>query len=626
MTMQPCSTVPACARLSLLLGAWLLMQAACSLDAMPAGGGGNSSQPAAKPQTSSAALHACKVEAGQACSLPACGCPADQTCAPDPNSVAFSLRCQPHSRLRAERCGSDRQCAPGLYCSEAGFCIDLCKADSDCSQKATGVCSALRWRDRAIPARGCAVACDPVTPQEPSGAALACPPGYGCDPVRAGVLDCTKHGDVADAEPSCTSATQCAPGSTCNAGSCVPYCAEDDDCKSVGPKSRCGSPPDRDPLLPYLKVCTPVDATSGGGAKDAGTPDGSKSAGSSSPDAGSPPPAPPVGDCKPGAQGCDDIIPKHCTDAGTWKLEEIQVGRCGAVCNAGDVSCQGTTQRTCGTAGTWEDATVQAGNCGAECTPGNEECTGNTLKRCSDTGVWQMQSVEGGVCDAICTPGQDACRGAGHWICSDAGKWSGGQVQGGSCGAVCTPRESSCNGTTSFVCGWIGQWLPGAIVAGLCGAICSPGDFTCNGTIRLSCNGGVAWTDPVVSTDCGATCNPGSTICDGTALRTCDNNGNWDAGVYSSDCDTRECIPGQRACGLSDNLLYCAPDAAGCYTYSPNAGDVHVQLCNDAGYWEDFTCDGVCNGGAAGLLHYCMVGASVDESGCYGEGICPVSP
>jgi hypothetical protein len=73
--------------------------------------------PRSSTKGSTGDLHDCAVESGQNCSLPACGCSADETCAPDPDSKAFELRCQSFSQLAGETCGDrDGQCAPGSVC------------------------------------------------------------------------------------------------------------------------------------------------------------------------------------------------------------------------------------------------------------------------------------------------------------------------------------------------------------------------------------------------------------------------------------------------------------------------------------------------------------------------------
>lgn len=603
---------------SVLIWIHAVLASGCGVDSrpqmVPLPGG---AQTGRAPGTQSGeALHSCKVEAGQECALPACGCPADQTCAPDYGSKDFMLRCQPHNRFEGEKCGKGQQCAPGLFCSEAGYCVELCSGDAECAQPVAGSCTTQKWwgKDK-VAARGCAVLCDPRSPQSPAAGLTACPAGYGCDPVRPGILNCTQRSGSTAVGAACASDEMCAPGSVCRDERCVPYCDDDSDCALLGDEARCMAHPDRGGVLKDLKLCSadPARGTRDGGAGD----DAANEAGTD------PVPLPDAGECDPGERSCDGAVPRRCTERGTWEEDTITSGRCGAVCMPGETTCDRTILRTCGRDGQWEGTSVEAGTCGAECTPGNEECDGVALRRCTEQGVWELQDVEGGVCDASCTPDEEGCRGPVLWTCGSAGTWGNARVVSGSCGAVCNPGELSCNGVTSFLCGRIGQWLPGAIVEGVCGAICSAGDTTCDGTVRLTCSGGLAWVDPVISTDCGAACDPGSETCEDGRLFTCTRNGVWGDGVVSTRCGaaSSSCTPGQVACGLLDDPFVCSPDASGCAAWSSNAGDVYLTICDETGTWVRSDCTGMCNGGSHGIVYYCYANGS--DTGCYSDGICP---
>jgi cysteine-rich repeat protein len=172
----------------------------------------------------------CQVETAAACGLvPQSGC-SGATPACDISGDTTACRAVTASGTSNSHCSADTTCKAGYTCvgtddpADAPWCMPFCAHDSDCSGTGSRcVIGLLDTAGHALNVDVCSNACD-VYGQ------TGCPTGMGCvghDATGGDFTDCAYMAGAADGA-SCTSAHDCAIGSTCvndsGISTCHPYC------------------------------------------------------------------------------------------------------------------------------------------------------------------------------------------------------------------------------------------------------------------------------------------------------------------------------------------------------------------------------------------------------------------
>jgi len=147
---------------------------------------------------------------------PQCGCPANQGCyLPTGTPVCLAAG----AAVPGDVCANDNDCSAGSVCitgqALGNFCALLCK-QGDNSACSSGVCI----ETGLVGTGACMVACDPVN-QTGCGARNC----YLLPNAKGGyVSQCGKIGGKAGAGAACVGMVDCAPGLTCAAKVCRPWC------------------------------------------------------------------------------------------------------------------------------------------------------------------------------------------------------------------------------------------------------------------------------------------------------------------------------------------------------------------------------------------------------------------
>jgi hypothetical protein len=274
------------------------------------------------------------------------------------------------------------------------------------------------------------------------------------------------------------------------------------------------------------------------------------------------------------------------------------------------------------------------------CVPGQSFCAEGEVRRCNEDGTSSEVSQTCGddrfcveqagqaECRAqACTPGESFCQNQLRSACRADG--SGPEPRAEDCAAssqvclngecvvaLCEPLTRTCQGNEVYLCDATGGALKSlgacdkgetcdAELADCRPAVCEPGARSCDGSQVMLCNGsGTGWGAPqetcsqderCVDGACHAeVCAPKTAYCQDGDVYTCDEHGI--AAILSEDCSETEhchenvftpgefycvdnrCQPGERSCGLVNDVQQCNDDAT---TYSKVKTCGAEEACKD---------------------------------------------
>ena len=609
-------------------------------------------------------------------------CPAVQTqaCAP--------FTCDPAATACLGNCAADTDCATGNWCS-AGVCAPLvadggvCSGPNQCANGhcVDGVCcdTGCTGQCEACNLPGLAGSCAPVAGAPVNGRpqcasdGSAC--GGACDGVRTaacaypddsipcrgascsgGVATLGAACDGAGSCPSpqqrtcapyvcgatacagdCTSDSDCATGSWCSAGVCVPAiangtaCGADDQCANghcvdgVCCDTACNGQCEACDVPGSAGSCTAVAGAPHGGRTTCAT-DGSACGGA-----------------------CDGQHRTVCGYPGTETGCRAAgcasgVATLGATCD-GSGSCPAVQTQVCAPLTCNSNATACLGNCAADgdCAAGNWCSAGVCAPLVADggacSGASQCQSghcTDGVCCDTACNGQCQACNlpGLGGTCSPATGAPANGRPQCASDGSAC---GGACDGVQTAACAYPG-------VSTSCRAASCAGGVA---TLGASCDGAGSCPSPQQQTCapfvCGAAACAGNCVLDGDCAA-----GSWCSGgvcvatlaggqvcARDAECGTGHCVDGV-CCDTACNGQCQACDVAGhAGSCTPVAGPPHGGRTTCA--TDGTACAGACDGQNPAACAYpgpettchaeaCTSGVATGASVCGGAGACGQVP
>ncbi|MEI8256798.1 MAG: hypothetical protein WCJ30_14075, partial [Deltaproteobacteria bacterium] len=407
-----------------------------------------------------------------------------------------------------------------------------------------------------------------------------CPSGQYCDAMSRCTAGCRTSTDCASGtvpmqcDPAthhctgCTTETDCAPGTICSAGACIPGCSATHPCAVGG--ACCNN----------LCVTTGTDPTNCGACGTACGSDGVCCAGhcattttdiancgacghtcstanvTEACSAG----ACTVRTCAPGFSDCD-ADPANGCEAPT----STDVANCGACRNA----CPSGTNST---------ATCAASTCGLTCTAGFGDCDANRANGCES----QLNSdpANCSTCGHACAAGANATAACAMGVCGRTCAAGFGDCDGNAANGCETNL-----GNTAASCGACGSVcsLPNAVAscaAGVCGiGACSTGWGNCDGIAANGCE-----TSLTTNTHCGAcatVCGAGSLCSGGACSGVCTApTTNCSGACVNTSIDLANCGGCGRPCATPfRSVARCAAGACG-FTCNSGFGDCDGDPAN----------------------------------------------
>jgi MYXO-CTERM domain-containing protein len=516
----------------------------------------------------------------------------------DGTNECSGYRCSGSSSECPTSCGSDSNCYPGYYCSNARCVIEVgngtsCSGDDACTSGicVSGICcnATCTGACQSCSVNGSVGTCTVL--EVGSAGSPSCSP-FACDGTDSGC------------PTSCTSDSECISGDYCSsAGTCLPResggtCTTGDQCSSgfCVAGTCCNS------------SCTGACQTCSSGtcqAQTLGQP-------------GTP-------SCAPYAcDGNDGVCPTSCASdencASTY------------YCSGGACVSQVTNGMTCTANDQCQSNNCAAGSCAGSTTNGNP-CT--LTDQCASG-----YCVGGTCCNAPCT---GACNACGSGTCDPVN--AGGQgaptcspfVCDGTdvtCPATCTSNGNCISGdycnssgqcvtqlSTGYSCSSAGQCLSNNCVGGVCTAVqgigtsCSVGDQCESGNCVSGVCCSASCTGPCVSCMSGS-CDPaGSTfagvpsctpyLCDGTDT-TCPTSCSTDNNCVTTDyCSSGSCVPKLTTGATCTDSGQCA--SGNCIAGQCSSNQALGTPCTAADQCAaGFCVDGVCcNSSCNGQCSYC---------------------
>ncbi len=592
---------------------------------------------------------------GYACGATACNatCSTDSQCAS--GSWCSSNACVPQKApgttcTAANQCGSGN-CVDGVCCGTA--CGGQCEA---CNLPGSlGTCTAVVGSPQggraacASDGSSCGGSCDGSSRTActyPSAAsqcraasctagtatlAAACDGAGSCPP--ASTQSCGSFACAATAcNATCSTDAQCAAGSWCSSGTCVPQespggsCSAANQCASgncvdgVCCDTACGGQCEACNLAGAVGTCTPVAGAPQGSrpacASDdsscGGTCDGSSRTACAYPGTAT--------ECRAGScSGGTATLSATCAGTGACPAPVTQP--CGAYA-CGAVACLGncSTDGDCAS-GSW----CSGGVCVAQ-KPGGGSC--GAADQCASGSC-----ADGVCCDAACTGACEACDVAGSvGTCTPVtGAPHGGRPACASDGSAC---GGACDGANRASCTYPVDTT-----------VCSDASCT-GGTATLEARCGGSGSCPPLQTQACGTFACGATACVGTCAA--DNDcaaGNWcSAGVCvpkhdpgatcgaGNQCGTGFCADGVCCSAACNGQCEACDVASSVGTCTPVAGPPHAGR---PGCASDATaCAGTCDGANPSACAYpgastvcrpasCTAGVATIQGVCAGTGSCP---